>query len=89
MPRRLPAKLARVHTYEDVANVLKNKLKFETPKQTLHEKKGRGIFRRHIFTVPAVGDGSPNQRIVKGKEGGISGSQRCRQFTVDSSSSPT
>lgn len=70
----------RVYDYLGVAQVLLEK-QFEIPKRDLHEKKGKGIYKRKIFTVPAAGEGSANQHVMQGKKGGITGSQKCRQFT--------
>lgn len=68
----------RIIDYIGVAKALEE-AGFEQPKESLHDKKGKGIYRRHIFTVPAVEEGSPNQRIMVGESGG--GSKRCRQFS--------
>ena len=65
----------RIHDYLGVAKVLR-KNNFETPKHDLNEKKGKGIYKRKIFTVPSMGSGSANQNIMRGKVDGRAG--RCQ-----------
>ena len=65
----------RIYGYKGVAETLL-KAGYETPKESLMKKKGRGIKRRHVMTVSAA---DVNQNITKGKT--VDGSKVCRQFT--------
>ena len=65
----------RIYDYKGVADTLV-KEGYETPKDSILKKKGRGIYKRHVLAISAA---DVNQNIPRGKT--VKGSKVCRQFT--------
>jgi hypothetical protein len=65
----------RIYDYKGVAKTLVG-AGYETPKESILKKKGRGIYKRHVLAVSAA---DVNQNVLKGKT--MKHSKVCRQFT--------